>query len=144
MKPGRIIPSFVPPLVAALGVATGGGQIRAQVAWSSVDSACVVQSGGESLASIDAAHGTVSFKTGAAGDIKLTCPVRSVHQHAPNRVNDLGITFYMNKLDQCFILADLLRLGSLFLSRPPDAQPQSERVAGFQHQLLLGRYSTSS
>jgi hypothetical protein len=104
MKSGPIILS----IALALAVATGS-QVRAQFAWSSVDSGCVVQSAGESLASIDAAHGTVSFKAGAAGDIKLTCPVRSLHQLAPNAVNGLGITFYMNNVSQCFILADLLR-----------------------------------
>src|SRR5260221_635290 len=104
MKPGPIILS----VALTLAVATGS-QVRAQFAWSSVDSGCVVQSAGESLASIDAAHGTVSFKTGTAGDIKLTCPVRSLHQVAPNAVNDLQITFYMNNVNQCFILADLLR-----------------------------------
>src|SRR5262249_28562934 len=99
------------PLIVGtnLQAAPAGGQGSAQVAWSSVDSGCVVQSAGESLASIDAAHGTVSFKTGAAGDIKLTCPVQSLHQVAPNAVNDLQITFYMNTVNQCFILADLLR-----------------------------------
>jgi hypothetical protein len=104
MKPSQIIFS----VVLALAVATGS-QVRAQFAWSSVDSGCVVQSAGESLASIDAAHGTVSFKTGAAGDIRLTCPVRSLHQLAPNAVNGLGITFNMDNANQCFILADLLR-----------------------------------
>ena len=54
-------------LAAGIAVVDGGAAwqaARAQVAWSSVDSSCVVQSAGESLASIDAAHGTVSFKTG--------------------------------------------------------------------------------
>jgi hypothetical protein len=92
-----------------LQAAPGAGPGTAQVAWSWVDSGCVIQSAGESLASIDAAHGTVSFKSAAAGDIKLTCPVRSLHQVASNAVNGLQITFYMNNVNQCFILADLLR-----------------------------------
>jgi hypothetical protein len=103
MKPNQPILAIV--LVFAVATA---GQAVAQVAWSSVAAGCVLQSAGESLASIDAAHGTVSFKARAAGDIKLSCPVASLHQVAPNLINDLHITFYMNG-NQCFILADLLR-----------------------------------
>jgi hypothetical protein len=115
-------------LVFAVAAAS---QAKAQiggVAWSSVAAGCVVQSAGESLASIDAAHGTVSFKTGTAGDIKLSCPVASltIRPEVPlNLVNDLHITFYMahqpthdarigtaplvGGVHRCFILVDLLR-----------------------------------
>jgi hypothetical protein len=119
MKPHRSIPAIA--LVFAVVTAS---QARAQVAWSSVASGCVLQSAGENLAIIDAAHGTVSFKTGTAGDIKMSCPVASLHQVAPNLVNDLHITFYMGHQpthaartdtpligseNRCFILVDLLR-----------------------------------
>lgn len=117
-------------IVLVFAVATAS-QARAQiggVAWSSVGAGCVVQSAGENLASIDAALGTISFKTGTAGDIKLSCPVASLTvrpEVPPNLVNDLHITFYMahqpthdapigpapvvGGVNRCFILVDLLR-----------------------------------
>jgi hypothetical protein len=94
MKPNQSILAIA--LVFAVAIASQArAQVAAPVAWSSVGSGCVLQSAGESLASIDAAHGTVSFKTGTGGDIKLSCPVASLHQVAPNLVNDSHITFYM-------------------------------------------------
>src|SRR5262249_10507016 len=119
MKPNQSILAIA--LVFAVATASQArAQVAAPVAWSSVGSGCVLQSARESLASIDAAHGTVSFKPGTGGDIKLSCPVASLHQVAPNLVNDFHITFYMahqpthaapidtplvGGVNKCFILA---------------------------------------
>jgi hypothetical protein len=89
-------------------------QARATVAWSSIASGCVLQSAGATLALIDAAYGTVTFAPNKAGDIKLTCPVQSLHQVAANAVNNFEVTFYNNHgfdggVNHCYIQADLLR-----------------------------------
>jgi len=99
-------------LTVAMIVATTT-QARAQV-WSSIASGCVLQSVGQNLASVSAVSGTVSFKAGKHGDIKLTCPVQSVHDIVPGLAYNFVITFYNDHgfdggVNHCYILADLLR-----------------------------------
>jgi hypothetical protein len=99
-------------LAFALTLATN--QARAQVAWSSIASGCVLQTSGQGLASVSAVFGTVSFKPSSSGNIKLTCPVRATHQITPSAVNDFVITFYDDHgfdggVNHCYITADLLR-----------------------------------
>jgi hypothetical protein len=88
---------------------------RAQVAntfWSSIASGCVPDR--PDLAAVDANHGSVSFKTGKSGVIKLTCPVAFAVQPSFANILSFGLTFYNDhgfeaNVDHCVIQAAFLR-----------------------------------
>ena len=85
-------------------------QAAAQVLWSTPASGCVLQTEGQTAASVSAVFGTVSFAPGHYGDMKLTCPVSQL----PYSPGQLTITYYDDHAfdgnsNHCYISADLLR-----------------------------------
>jgi hypothetical protein len=93
-----------------------GGSVRAQVAspilFSTSASGCSLDR--IDLAAVDAAHGTVSFRASASGQIELTCPVSFTVQPVWAQGLTFGITFYNDhgfdgQENHCAILAAFLR-----------------------------------
>src|SRR5882724_8426916 len=93
-------------------------QAQSTTFWSMPASGCVVQTGGNTLVSQDAASGTATFAPGKFGDIRLTCPVAPFS----GNINDitgpttLNITYYDDRgfdpgsrVNHCWVQADLLR-----------------------------------
>ncbi len=105
--------------VAALFLIFGitlSGSARAQVAspilFSTSASGCSPDR--VDLAAIDAAHGTVSFRARASGQIELTCPISFAVQPSWAQGLTFGITFYNDngfdgQENHCTILAAFLR-----------------------------------
>ncbi len=104
-------------LIAALALALlATSSVRAEAAtpptlvgWSSIASGCSIDN--PSLASVDSAHGTVTFAPGKSGRIKMTCPVRSAFFAWMSK---LHMVFYNDRsfsggATHCAISADLLR-----------------------------------
>lgn len=112
MKTHGSIFTFILAVILALAAGTAT-QAQAQVAWSAIASSCVVQTGGQNLAYLNAEYGTLSFAPTKHGDIKVSCPVPFLNGQYPY-ADELSITFYDDHgfdggTNHCYILADLLR-----------------------------------
>lgn len=96
--------------------------------WSSVASACVVDTADVARASHDSGFGTVSFKGAKLGRIRLTCAISGLFGTAGGPVSPLGMTVSFYDPDgagtACAVKASLLRTNL-------DAQERGNDIVGF-------------